>query len=185
MTVASTPTPARLVALTAAVLALGGAGAWAAPDAPGPASVAATPVVHYVAPVPPPLHVLTAFDPPADPYGPGHLGVDLDAGQGAAVRAAGPGTVVFAGPVAGRGVVVIAHADGIRTEYEPLRVAVHAGAAVAGGTLIGHVDGRHAACAPASCLHWGARRGDTYLDPLDLLRSLGPVRLLPWTGPAG
>ena len=35
-----------------------------------------------------------------------------------------------------------------------------------------------------TCLHWGARRGDTYLDPLSLLRPLGPVRLLPWSSAA-
>jgi hypothetical protein len=32
------------------------------------------------------------------------------------------------------------------------------------------------------CAAWGARRGDIYLDPLELLRPLGPVRLLPWRG---
>ena len=73
------------------------------------------------------------------------------------------------------------HPDGIRTEYEPLAPAVHAGAGVAIGTVLGVVRGRHAGCSSA-CLHWGARRGEAYLDPMSLLRPLGPVRLLPWSG---
>ena len=177
----------RPAAAAVSVVGLALLGAVALPTTPERASragalAATTPVVHYAAPLPQSLRVLTAFDPPATPYGPGHLGVDLAADQGAAVRSAGVGTVVFAGQVAGRGVVVVAHPDGISTEYEPLRPAVKSGAEVVGGTLLGHLEGEHAACAPASCLHWGARRGDTYLNPLDLLRPLGAVRLLPWSG---
>jgi murein DD-endopeptidase MepM/ murein hydrolase activator NlpD len=138
--------------------------------------------VTYVAPLPGPLRVVRAFDPPAGPYGPGHLGVDLRAVAGERVAAAGPGVVRFAGPVAGRGVVVIEHADGIRTEYEPLAPLVSVGQRVRGGDVIGVLRGRHHGCA-GPCVHWGARRGDTYMNPLDLLRPLGPVILLPDLGP--
>lgn len=141
---------------------------------------AAAVIVRYSAPLPEPLRVLKPFDPPDTPFGPGHRGVDLAASQGAAVRAAAGGMVTFAGSVAGRGVVVVAHPDGISTEYEPVRPLVRADREVAAGTVVGVLRGRHAACAPASCLHWGARRAGVYLDPLDLLRPLGPVRLLPW-----
>jgi murein DD-endopeptidase MepM/ murein hydrolase activator NlpD len=135
----------------------------------------------YAAPVPKPLHVRRAFAPPATPYGPGHLGVDLRATAGQVVRAAGGGVVQFAGSVAGRGVVVVLHADGVRTEYEPVRPVVRAGTRVRRGAPIGILRGRHAGCA-ASCLHWGARLGERYIDPLALLRPLGPVVLLPWSG---
>jgi murein DD-endopeptidase MepM/ murein hydrolase activator NlpD len=134
--------------------------------------------VTYVAPLPEPAEVVRGFDPPATRYGPGHLGVDLRARRGATVASAGAGVVRFAGPVAGRGVVVIEHPDGVRTEYEPVAPWVRAGAQVRAGDPIGVVNGRHAGC-PGWCLHWGARRGDTYLNPLDLLRPLGPVVLLP------
>jgi murein DD-endopeptidase MepM/ murein hydrolase activator NlpD len=136
--------------------------------------------VNYQAPVAAPVRVLRGFDPPADPFGPGHLGVDLAAGRHAVIGAAGSGVVRFAGPVAGRGVVVIEHPDGIRTEYEPVQPQVEVGAAIRAGDPIGRISGQHAGCAPRSCLHWGARRGDTYLDPMSLLGRLGPVRLLPW-----
>lgn len=149
--------------------------------APGRRAAIAAPVVsRYVAPLPEPLRVLRGFDPPAAPYGPGHLGVDLRAAPAGVVRAAGAGTVRFAGPVAGRDVVVVAHAGGISTEYEPVRPIVDVGASVRAGQPIGAVRGRHPGCA-GTCLDWGARRGDTYLDPLDLLRPLGPVVLLPWS----
>jgi murein DD-endopeptidase MepM/ murein hydrolase activator NlpD len=105
--------------------------------------------------------------------------VDLRTGVDSAVRSAGAGIVRFAGAVGGRGVIVVAHADGISTEYEPVTSSVRAGTAVRAGQLIGHLHGAHAGCS-GPCLHWGARRLDDYLDPLTLLRPLGPVVLLPW-----
>jgi murein DD-endopeptidase MepM/ murein hydrolase activator NlpD len=134
-------------------------------------------VVQYTGPLAA-LDVLRGFDPPSQEYGAGHLGVDLRARQGQRVGAAAAATVQFAGQVAGRGVVVLLHPDGIRTEYEPLQPAVHAGERLAAGALIGSLLGRHRGCT-VTCLHWGARRGDSYLDPLSLLRPLGPVVLLP------
>lgn len=134
----------------------------------------------YALPLFGPMRVLRRFEPPPTPYSAGHRGVDLEARAGPIVLAAGAGVVTFAGRVAGRGVVVIAHPDGIRTEYEPVAALVVAGQAVARGRPIGRLVGRHDRWPPGRCLHWGARRGDTYLDPLLLLRALGPVRLLPW-----
>jgi murein DD-endopeptidase MepM/ murein hydrolase activator NlpD len=128
------------------------------------------------------MSVLHRFERPATPYAAGHRGVDLAAASGQLVLAARGGRVQFAGPVAGRGVVVIAHSDGIRTEYEPVSAVVHAGDTVQTGQLIGRILGTHDMCRPASCLHWGARRGDLYINPMLLLNPLGPVRLLPWTG---
>ena len=146
-----------------------------------PADIARGPQTSgYQAPLGTRLTVLSPFAPPATPYSKGHLGVDLAAAQGAAVRSAGSGVVRFAGLVAGRGVVVIVHLDGLSIEYEPLAVSVRAGQGVHVGQVIGRLSGAHRSCAPASCLHWGARRGDAYLDPMSLLRPLGVVRLLPW-----
>ena len=149
-----------------------------APPAPKGVPVAAV-VVAYRLPLSGAPRVLTLFDPPPIRYQAGHLGVDLAAAAGAPVLAAGPGTVTFAGPVAGRTVVVINHPDGVRTEYEPLAPTVRAGSVVRAGQPIGVVAGAHTSC-PSGCLHWGARRGSTYLDPMSLLAKLGPVRLIPW-----
>ncbi|MEP7020340.1 MAG: M23 family metallopeptidase [Pseudonocardiales bacterium] len=143
-------------------------------SAPGAAPVA------YATPISGRVTVLRAFRAPPGPYSAGHRGVDLGSGPGQAVLAAAAGRVRFAGAVAGRGVVVIEHADGVLTEYEPVTPAVSVGEQVSRGQPIGRVSGTHGACEPGRCLHWGARRDSAYFDPMALLVRLGPVRLLPW-----
>jgi murein DD-endopeptidase MepM/ murein hydrolase activator NlpD len=129
-----------------------------------------------VAPLPGP--VVRGFDPPDQPWLAGHRGVDLLGTIGAAVVTAMAGRVVYAGTLAGRGVVVVSH-GALRTTYLPVTPAVAVGAQVGTGQLIGRLGGGHA-CPGGTCLHWGLKRGDTYLDPLSLLDA-GPVRLLPAT----
>lgn len=129
-----------------------------------------------------PPEVLRPFDPPPRPWLPGHRGVDLSARDGAEVRAAGPGTVAFAGHVAGRPVVSIQHPGGLRTTYEPVTGQVQVGDAVETGTLIGHLASAGAHC-PRACLHWGLRTGDErYLDPLLLVGREVTIRLYPAAG---
>ena len=119
------------------------------------------------------------FDPPPQRWLPGHRGADLAAPAGTAVRAAGAGSIVYAGQIAGRGVVSIAHPGGLRTTYEPVLVGDHRpGDPVTVGERIGTLAPGHPGCPAAACLHWGLRRGADYLDPLALL-GLGRVRLLP------
>jgi murein DD-endopeptidase MepM/ murein hydrolase activator NlpD len=133
-----------------------------------------------------PGSVTRLFDPPPHYYGRGHRGADLAGRPGLAVLAAGDGTVVFAGPIAGRGVVSVEHGGGLRTTYEPVAVAVVAGTRVRRGDPVGTLEPGHRGCPVAACLHWGLRRPAStpgagaldYLDPL-LLLGLGPVRLLP------
>lgn len=129
-------------------------------------------------PLRPEPEVVAGFDPPAGPYGSGHRGVDLRGSPGQVVHAALPGTVSYAGPLAGLGVVVVDHGP-TRTTYQPVAATVSVGDPVAAGGAIGtlQVPGSH--CFPRSCLHWGWIEGAaTYLDPLRLVGG-GPVRLLP------
>lgn len=121
--------------------------------------------------------VVRRFDPPDQPWLPGHRGVDLEADEFTIVRAAGSGVVWFAGVVANRPLVSIAHPNGTRTTYEPVRPLVSAGDPVVVGEPIGVLRAGHLGC-PGTCLHWGLRMDDTYLDPLALL-GLSRVRLLP------
>ena len=88
---------------------------------------------------------------------------------------------VIAGPVAGRGVVTLLHADGRTTTYEPVTPEVGVGESVRAGQVIGrlHEGAGHCGEIP-SCLHWGLRDGEDYLDPMSLLRR-GRPSLLPWT----
>jgi murein DD-endopeptidase MepM/ murein hydrolase activator NlpD len=139
---------------------------------------AAQPLQRWVWPLTPRPPVHRRFDPPEQPWLAGHRGVDLGGEAGQVVRSAGAGVVAFAGQVAGRPVVSIDHPDGLRTTYEPVTASVRRGDAVAAGDRIGTLEPGHAGCPFDACLHWGLRRGSTYLDPLMLVRPLR-VRLKP------
>jgi murein DD-endopeptidase MepM/ murein hydrolase activator NlpD len=161
--------------------ALDGNGVSDATGAPDPTGSTA-PGARYSWPVAPVPVVARSFQPPTHRYGPGHRGADLVAAPGSAVLAAGAGTVVFAGMVAGRGVVSVQHPDGIRTTYEPVAPLATAGRAVSRGAVLGTLRPGHPGC-PGACLHWGARRDRfTYVDPL-LLLAPQRVRLLPVPDP--
>jgi murein DD-endopeptidase MepM/ murein hydrolase activator NlpD len=140
----------------------------AAPDRPDP-------VGEW--PLRPQPEVVAGFDPPDDPWGAGHRGVDLLGAAGARVHAALPGRVSFAGLLAGRGVVVVGH-GATRTTYEPVEAGVRVGDSVAAGDPLGRLALPGSHCFPRACLHWGWLRGETYLDPLALVGG-GPVRLMP------
>ena len=98
------------------------------------------------------------------------------------MRSPGDGIVTFAGPVAGRGIVVVLHASGLRSTLEPLRQEVAVGDSIAKGETVGTLELSGSHCAARACLHWGVRTGDEYLDPLDVLAGCGPIRLLPLRG---
>lgn len=153
---------------------------------PGPARAEAP---RWQWPLAPPHQVLAPFEAPAHRYGPGHRGVDLGVPAGQVeVRAVEAGTVRFSGMVAGRGVVAVAHADGLISTYEPVHGSLERGAAVEAGTVLGRVeDGAELShCPEVACLHLGARRGEDYLDPMLLLGVRRPSVLLPWArGPMG
>ncbi|MFA5785600.1 MAG: peptidoglycan DD-metalloendopeptidase family protein [Actinomycetota bacterium] len=126
--------------------------------------------------------LLRGFEPPAGPYGSGHRGVDLGGSAGSAVVAASDGLVVFAGTVAGSLAVTLAHAEGVRTTYTYLSdVRVGQGTRVAAGTALGGVGPLHLGQSGRVGVHWGARRGDIYFDPLELLDAnlAGRLRLVP------
>jgi len=173
----STAVPTRLLGIVlVAVLSV-------VPALPAPATGApeeAAPV--GVWPLLPQPEVMARFDPPVDPWGAGHRGVDLLGAPSQPVRAALPGRVTFAGRLAGRGVVVVEHGDtrtGLtRTTYEPVSAVRSVGDRVAAGEILGRLEVLGSHCFPRACLHWGWLRGETYLDPL-LLVGAGPVRLLP------
>lgn len=151
----------------------------------GPASVVPAPVAEsaplgaYGWPVAGWPRLARPFDPPLSTFGAGHRGVDLVGSVDLPILSAGAGVVVFAGELAGRGVVSVQHPDGLRTTYEPVSAQVTPGSAVERGQPLGVLQAGHAGCPAAACLHWGVRRGEVYLDPLRLI-GRWPVRLKPW-----
>jgi murein DD-endopeptidase MepM/ murein hydrolase activator NlpD len=151
----------------------------------GPATAVTGPGRGFHPPLPLPLAVVRGFAPPVHPWESGNRGVDLAAFVGERVYAATPGAVLYAGELAGRGVISIR--DGtLRTTYEPVDPVVHAGDLVTQGELIGYVSDVLDNCGPpGSCLHWGALRTNVYVDPMGLLRAPA-IRLLPiWTALGG
>jgi murein DD-endopeptidase MepM/ murein hydrolase activator NlpD len=127
----------------------------------------------YTPPVEAPI--VDHFRPPACTWCPGNRGIDYATSPGTPVRAAAGGIVTFAGAIGPDRFVTIAHPDGLRTSYAYLAsIGVRAGQRVAAGTLVGVSAGR---------VHFGVRRGDTYLDPELLFRSARLVaRLVPLDG---
>lgn len=124
--------------------------------------------------------VARGYDPPDTQYGPGHRGIDVAGAPGDVVRAVAPGTVRFAGDVAGKGVVVIDH--GIeQSTYEPVTPRVSPGDAVVAGQPIGVLRTGHCPGCGA-ILHLGRKSGTTYLDPLARL-SKGRFKLVSPDGP--
>ena len=132
--------------------------------------------------------VCRSFDAPVPDWQPGHRGVDLIGVPGQPVYAAGAGTVVFAGLLAGRPVVSVAHPGGLRTSYEPVQAVVRPGQLVDAGSPLGRLVTGHPGCPTAACLHWGAMWGPAqradYVDPLGLLAAT-PIRLKPLTQARG
>ncbi|MER8035923.1 peptidoglycan DD-metalloendopeptidase family protein [Streptomyces hydrogenans] len=129
---------------------------------------------------PPPPEILRGWHPPPGPYAAGHRGVDLAAPPGTPVLAPADGTVTFAGPVGGRGVVTLTltgtGTPPLRTTFTPTTPLVARGTHVSAGTPIATLaPGTHC---PTSCLHWGLLRGEDYLNPL-LLTPRPRSRLLP------
>ncbi|MEW2480835.1 M23 family metallopeptidase [Mycobacterium sp. NPDC049093] len=136
-------------------------------------------------PVSPRPAVTRGFDAPSPNWNRGHRGVDLAAPPEQPIYAAAPGTVVFAGVLAGRPVVSLAHPGGLRTSYEPVQAAVRPGQSVGAGQLLGTLLAGHPGCPVAACLHWGAMWGPAsnadYVNPLGLLAET-PIRLKPVGG---
>src|SRR2546422_8925380 len=67
--------------------------------------------------------VIRGFEPPPDPFGAGHRGIDIGAPFGSDIVAAQVGTVAFAGWVGGSLFISIDHPDGVRTTYSWISAA--------------------------------------------------------------
>ncbi|SEI67256.1 Peptidase family M23 [Arthrobacter sp. yr096] len=153
---------------TAAALAVMGATA----STPAPASP------HWSWPLSPKPSVLRTFDPPDKPWLSGHRGVDLGpAADGGPVTAPSDGVVTFAGVVVDRPVITIDQGNGLRSSFEPVASGLKPGDAVRKGQVLGSLEPGH--CGSTTCLHWGVRRGDDYVNPLGFLADMRPSVLLP------
>ena len=127
---------------------------------------------------PPPRSPLTLSRPLSGPIGDAfgprgarfHAGVDIPAVTGTPIATAAAGRVVFAGP-SGTGwgkLVVVAHAQGVRTRYAHLsRISVEVGQPIAAGSTVGRVGATGSATGPH--LHFEVLVRGANVDPLTAL----------------
>ena len=122
--------------------------------------------------------VIRGFDPPEDPFGAGHRGIDIAVPIGTDVLAPAPGTVAFSGKVGGHLFVTLDHGAGLTTTYSWLSATtVRRGDVVTAGQAFAATGTGH----PGSTvphLHFGVRLAGAYLDPLAFLLELGVVDLI-------
>ena len=153
-----------------------------------PSAAAAAPRSTWLIP-PVDAPISARFEAPSSDYGPGHRGIDYAAPTGVKVRAAGDGTVTFAGPVAGVDAVTVDHGGGLESTYSDLgRVLVSEGASVGQGSWLGTVGTPHAS--DEAGLHFGVKLHDRYVDPAAYLGPtdvknalhLAPLQVQPFRG---
>jgi hypothetical protein len=110
--------------------------------------------------------IIRGFDPPTDPYGSGHRGIDIATDLSTVIVAPEDGVVTFAGKVGGRLFLTIDHGGGLSSTCSWLNgVTVRTGDHVARGQPValtgwGHPDEQ------VPHLHFGVRLDGTYVDPL-------------------
>ncbi len=113
--------------------------------------------------------VLRGFDPPENPFGSGHRGIDIAAAVGTAVRAPAAGVVTFAGPVGGRLFLTLDHGAGLQSTYSWLdALLARRGDVVTEGQVIARSGTGHGGASVAH-LHFGVRLDDVYVDPMHYL----------------
>jgi murein DD-endopeptidase MepM/ murein hydrolase activator NlpD len=130
--------------------------------------------------------VIRGFEPPSGPYSAGHRGIDIAVPFGTPIHAPNDGVVSFAGRVGGALYLSIDHPDGVRTTYSWLSaVSVSKGQSVHRGDIVGSTGHGHPEI-PTPHLHFGARIGSDYIDPMFLLDGADVadlIRLAPLDGP--
>lgn len=121
--------------------------------------------------------VVVRFTQPQNAWGPGHRGIDYAVPSGTKVRAAGAGTVTFAGPVAGRLALTIRHGGGYETTYTSLReISVDRGDTVSQGQWVATTARAHPNGEPG--LHFGVKIDGAYVDPESLLGAFDVSRAI-------
>lgn len=123
--------------------------------------------------------IVRDFEPPSQRWLAGHRGIDFAAAPGTAVFATAPGVVKFAGMVAGKPTIVIAHANGTRSTFEPVDATVSVGTPVVGGDQLGYTAQQSQSHCTQHCVHVGLKYERDYSDPFRAMQQWTRIVLLP------
>ena len=74
--------------------------------------------------------------------------------------------------------LTVDHGGGLRSSFEPVESHLVRGDRVLRGQVVGVLRGRDH-CGSRDCLHWGVRRDEDYVNPLQFVGALEPSVLLP------
>jgi murein DD-endopeptidase MepM/ murein hydrolase activator NlpD len=122
--------------------------------------------------------VIRGFDPPEDPFGAGHRGIDIAAPVGTAIVAPASGTVAFAGRVGGHLFVTLDHGGELTSTYSWVAsTSVRKGDTISAGQPFALIGTGHPGSAVPH-VHFGVRLAGAYQDPLEYLAALGVVDLI-------
>jgi hypothetical protein len=122
--------------------------------------------------------IVRGFDPPDDPYGAGHRGIDIAAAVGSVAVAPDDGVVTFAGKVGGRLFLTIDHGGGVSSTCSWLTsVLVRKNDHVRRGQPVATTGWGHPEM-PMPQLHFGVRVNGTYVDPMAFLGPLSVAALI-------
>lgn len=118
-----------------------------------------------------------------------HRGVDLvpiGRGEESLIPIVAPtfGVVSFRGVVVNRPVLTIDHLNGLKSSFEPVESALLVGDVVQKGEPVGFLKtpDQYEHCF-VTCLHFGVRLNDKYVNPMLLIGGLKPSILLPAPSP--
>ncbi|MFT8703972.1 M23 family metallopeptidase [Bifidobacterium aquikefiricola] len=103
------------------------------------------------------------FIAPAHQWSSGHRGVDIQTTPGQTLFSPVSGIISFQGKVAQKSVVSIQH-GALTFTFEPATTSFATGEHLMQGQPFATVAGVSDHCED-SCIHWGIKRGDDYLDP--------------------
>lgn len=108
--------------------------------------------------------VISGFDLPAHNWLPGHRGIDVEAAESSTIVAPENGVITFAGSVGGKSSVSFWGNSGVTFSFEPATAAAPKGTKLTKNDIVALVKGHSDHC-DGMCVHWGAKRNNSYIDP--------------------
>jgi murein DD-endopeptidase MepM/ murein hydrolase activator NlpD len=99
----------------------------------------------------------------------GHRGIDLLSAADGAVHSPADGYISAINSFGTKHIVSVTHGE-LRSTFESVTTTLKINDPVQRGQIIGYLHETSDHCLPDLCLHWGVKRGETYLDPINFVQ---------------